>query len=310
MSTQPQLIGHAEALAQFTAAKAQNHLHHGWIVRGPSGIGKSVFVTALAALMLTPDGADATMIEDIRQKIASGSHPDFQWVTRELNDKGQLKQDISVEQIRHLNHFFALKPALGGWRVGVIDALDEMNTAGLNAMLKTLEEPPNKAILFLISHGTQPLLATIRSRCQILRLGPLSDEETADVLQRHDLDASAVAALAPGRPGLALSLAEAGVSPVILATRALLDQPVKAFPDKLAGALSSAAASIAALNVFCLLLMDHCARRAIENPAYASIWLQLQSEKSDAMEINLTPLQTAAKLWALLYAFERKRVAA
>ena len=63
-------------------------------------------------------------------------------VQRELNDKGKLRQDITVDQIRGLTHFFSLKPAQGGWRAGIIDSLDELNRNGANALLKTLEEPP------------------------------------------------------------------------------------------------------------------------------------------------------------------------
>ena len=178
------LIGHTEPEKRFLLAKESGRLHHGWIFQGPSGIGKSIFAHRIAGLMLGAAAPDAPVDDKIMQLVLSGGHPDLKWVERGLNEKGKLRQDITVDQIRDLNHFFALRPALAGWRIGVIDALDEMNVSGMNALLKTLEEPPNNALLILISHGSQPILPTIRSRCQVLRLYPLSEDDTKTVLNQ------------------------------------------------------------------------------------------------------------------------------
>lgn len=132
MSAALPMIGHQVPQDRFMAARASGRLHHGWLVRGPSGIGKSLFVKRLAALLLGAESPDAPNTDPVMQKVISGSHPDLKWVKRELNDRGKLKQDISVDQLRDLNAFFALRPALAGWRVGVIDAIDEANRSGTN----------------------------------------------------------------------------------------------------------------------------------------------------------------------------------
>ncbi len=294
-----EMIGHAAAETAFQSAKASGHLHHAWILKGPSGIGKSLLVRRLCASLLGASNLDQEG-DAVVQKVISGSHPDLKWVTRTTNDKGQLKQDISVEQIRDLNHFFTLRPALSGWRIGVIDALDEMNVSGLNALLKTLEEPPNKAILFLISHGTKPDLPTIRSRCQLLRLNPLSNDDTKAVLDRKGGADSLVLPLANGRPGLALSLGAEGIARTIQATRDLLSKHGTRGDRAVAEALSKAVKSDEALAVYTTLIMDWCATKAEDNPAYASTWLKLQHLRAQADDLNLTPLQRATKLWAVL----------
>ena len=126
------LYGHRAVQAEFLSAVESQRLHHAWIIEGPSGIGKARFATRLASILLgavaTPDDpAGATADDPVMQKVLSAGHPDLKHVERQLNDKGNLKQDIAVEQIRELNAFFSLKPAMGGWRIGILDSLDEMN---------------------------------------------------------------------------------------------------------------------------------------------------------------------------------------
>ena len=186
------LYGHDAAEASFLASATTGKLHHGWLIEGPSGIGKATMAKRLAAYMLGARGPetsplDADPSDPVARTCLAGGHPDLRVVHRELNDKGKLRQDITVDQIRELTHFFSLKPAQGGWRVGIIDSLDELNRNGANALLKTLEEPPGHSILFLVNHGTTPILPTIRSRCRVLRVSALSDEDTKRALETADV---------------------------------------------------------------------------------------------------------------------------
>jgi DNA polymerase-3 subunit delta' len=108
-----------------------------------------------------------------------------------------------------------LTPAMGGWRVAVIDAADAMNKNAANALLKSLEEPPRRAIFLLVSHAPGSLLPTIRSRCQRLSLAPLEDSQVSSLLQRYrpdcsEADLALVLQLADGSIGAALALADAG----------------------------------------------------------------------------------------------------
>ncbi|MEL7547858.1 MAG: hypothetical protein AAGJ84_14495 [Pseudomonadota bacterium] len=294
------LIGHADAQARFLKARASGRLHHGWIIEGPSGIGKSRFASRLAGLILGASSVDADASDPVLQKIMSGAHPDLKWVARAPNESGKLRQDITVDQIRDLNRFFALRPALAGWRIGVIDALDDANLSGLNALLKTLEEPPKHALLFLINHGTQRLLPTIRSRCQTLRLYPLSAEDTADVLRQHSESADALVPLSHGRPGYGLGLQDTGGLAALNAADALLKQIRRAPPAIVADALNAAAKDEGAIAAFGDHLLSWTADRAKDEPDFAEIWFQLHAVRSEAAELALTPLQTASKLYAVL----------
>ena len=300
MSAAFPLIGHAEAEARFLAAKDSGRLHHGWIYQGPSGIGKSIFAHRIAGLMLGAEGPDAPATDKTMQLILSGGHPDLKWVERGLNDKGKPRQDITVDQIRELNQFFSLRPALSGWRVGVIDALDEMNVSGMNALLKTLEEPPNNALLILISHGTQSILPTIRSRCQVLRLYPLSDEDTKAVLQAQDGDSALAADLAHGRPGYGLALSQTGGAKAVQTARAMLRNIRKPTSGVVSAALSAAIVDDGALRAYTDTLLDWVADKAASEAELSKTWLAMHDVRATANELNLTPLQTATKLFATL----------
>ena len=115
--------------------------------------------------------------------LAAGSHPDFRLLERTENDRGTLRAEIVVDQIRELQPLFNTKPTFDGWRVVIIDAADELNRNAANAFLKNLEEPPEKTVFFLVSHSPSRLLPTIRSRCRILRFQPLGDADTSAILR-------------------------------------------------------------------------------------------------------------------------------
>ncbi len=300
MSAAFPLIGHSGAELRFEAAKDSGRLHHGWLFQGPSGIGKSIFTRRIAGLMLGAETTDAPGDDKTMQLIQSGGHPDLKWIERGLNDKGKLRQDITVDQIRDLNQFFALRPALSGWRVGVIDALDEMNVSGMNALLKTLEEPPKNALLILISHGRQPILPTIRSRCQVLRLYPLSEEDTKAVLSEQEGGASLASELAHGRPGYGLSLSKTGGAKAVQTARAMLRNVRKPTGGVVSAALTSAIADDGALQAYTDTLLEWVADKASSQADLAKTWLAMHQVRATADELNLTPLQTATKLFATL----------
>ncbi|MEL7113021.1 MAG: AAA family ATPase [Pseudomonadota bacterium] len=294
------LSGHDQPQERFMNARASNRLHHGWIFQGPSGIGKSIFAKRIAGLMLGAEHVDAGDDNQTMQLVKSGGHPDLKWVERGLNEKGKVRQDITVEQIRELNQFFSLRPAMAGWRVGVIDALDEMNVSGMNALLKTLEEPPDNALLILISHATQPILPTIRSRCQILRFYPLSEAHTREVLASHEANVDLAMDLAPGRPGYGLALSQTAGAKAVQAARALLRNVRKPSGGVMSAALTATLADEGSLQAFTDTLMGWVAEKADMDPELSQIWLKMHEVRATATELNLTPLQTATKLFSVL----------
>jgi DNA polymerase-3 subunit delta' len=205
-------IGHDKAWKQFATACDSNKIHHGWILAGPRGIGKSAFALRAAAMLVDPENAYASM-------IARGSHPDILSVKRlpkeplkeneDIDDVTEIKRSITVDQIRGLQQSLTTRPGLSNRRAIIIDAADDLERGGANALLKSLEEPPVGTFFFLISHASDRLLPTIRSRCQILRFEALSDADMASVIQRAAPEVGAdelqaLIRLGNGTPGQAL----------------------------------------------------------------------------------------------------------
>jgi DNA polymerase III subunit delta' len=192
----PALIGHHAAEQAFLDAFRAGKLHHGWMITGPLGLGKATLAWKIARFLLaTPDDdggmfaapppttLDIPADHPIAHRLAALSEPRLFLLRRAWDDNTRkLKSMITVDEVRKLKNYFSLSAADGGRRVAIIDAVDEMNTAAANALLKLLEEPPPNVTLLLISHQPSRLLPTIRSRCRELRLSPLSADDMATAL--------------------------------------------------------------------------------------------------------------------------------
>ena len=214
------MVGNEAAQAAFAAALDSGSLHHAWLIAGPEGVGKGSFARAAGAALV---GGGAQR-DDL---IAARAHPDYRLVEREVWETGkkdvlvphdERKDDavparsIRVVQVRWLRQALTTRPALGERRAVIIDAVDDLETGGANALLKSLEEPPQGTIFLLVSHAPGRLLPTIRSRCRLLRFGLLDDAEMRAALLSADpsLDDGEIAALiaaGEGSPGRALRFA-------------------------------------------------------------------------------------------------------
>jgi DNA polymerase-3 subunit delta' len=143
--------------------------------------------------------------------VEAGSHPDLMRLERLLRDNGvDLVRSITVDQVRGLQRLFATTASLSSWRAVVIDSIDDLEPSAANALLKNLEEPPANAVFFLVSHAPDRLLPTIRSRCRLLRLGPLGSDAMASALRAALPDANedeimALVASGEGAPGRAVA---------------------------------------------------------------------------------------------------------
>ncbi len=216
------LVGQDRAVSQFSEAWATRRLHHAWLLAGPKGVGKASFAAAAARRVLAEaagppfdlPGIESPPDHPMVKLIDAASHPDMRWLERLVNPKtGNLNRDISVDQVRALGEFMGMSAAMSGWRVAVIDSMDEMAGPGANALLKMLEEPPANTLFFLVSHAPGRLLPTIRSRCRRLDFGALHDDAMTSMLQEQSpgLDAaerSRIVGLSFGSAGRALALAE------------------------------------------------------------------------------------------------------
>lgn len=180
------LFGQEEAEAAFHAAAEAERLHHAWLITGPRGVGKATLAWRMARWLLAAPAERAAANDPasgIFRQTQALSHPSLCLCRRPWDDRGgRLRAEIPVDTIRDLKGFFQLASADGGRRVAIIDAADEMNVAAANALLKLLEEPPQDAILLLVSHQPARLLPTIRSRCRELRCRPLGADTLARAL--------------------------------------------------------------------------------------------------------------------------------
>lgn len=235
----PYLIGHEVQEKLILDAWRNRALHHAYLISGPKGIGKATLAYRIARFLLnaSDDKADSYKSLEISpdsqvfKQISANAHPDFKMVERGyiktdrqkiykalavgnyMSDEelAKLKKsaEILIDDVREVNDFLAKSSAYGGWRVVIIDSVDEMNRSSANAILKILEEPPHKTMLLLVAHNPATLLPTIRSRCAKLELKPLKDNITASLLRRYcsDLDESKIkklSALAEGSIGKAM----------------------------------------------------------------------------------------------------------
>ncbi|MEH6546622.1 MAG: DNA polymerase III subunit delta', partial [Sneathiella sp.] len=148
--------------------------------------------------------------------IKSGAHPGLAVLKRQYDPKGKkIFSVIRVDDVRSLTNFFRMTAAEGAWRVVIVDTIDDMNNNAANAILKILEEPPEKTIFLLLSHTPAGLLPTIRSRCRLLPLKPLQPDDLHQALTPYVTDlepeqAAMLMSLAEGSPGKALQLLETG----------------------------------------------------------------------------------------------------
>ncbi len=210
------LVPSEAAERAFIDARERGRLHHAWLLCGPEGIGKATFAYRAARTLLGarhdssrgPLGAAPT--DTVSQLISAQAHPDL-LVLERLVEGGKTKKSISVDQARDLPEFFSKSPSQSPYRVAIVDAADDLNVNAANALLKVLEEPPERGVLFLVTHVPGRLLATIRSRCRRLIFAALERNEIARLIIRQtELDAAEadrIADMARGSPGAALALA-------------------------------------------------------------------------------------------------------
>lgn len=205
------LTGHDEPWDEWRAAMASARMHHGWILSGLKGLGKAAFARRAAAMLVAEAGIPQPE-PHAHPDIIVLDHLPASDAEEEKKAEGkpyQVKRNITIDQVRRMQARLVTRPTLGSRRAVIIDPADDMEKNAVNALLKSLEEPPVGTYFLLVSHRAGRLLPTIRSRCRILRFAPLGAEQIDAILRREAPEADAAAraaaiAAADGSPGAAL----------------------------------------------------------------------------------------------------------
>nr|WP_298927883.1 DNA polymerase III subunit delta' [uncultured Erythrobacter sp.] len=229
---------HTGAWREWRKAMSGERMHHGWMLAGKSGLGKRDFALAAARELVAEEGVPQPQ----------GSHPDILTLTHlpkddkeeKKRDEGkpyQTKRNISVAQIRDMQRRLNTRPTLGARRAIIIDPADDMEPSASNALLKSLEEPPQGTFFILSTHRPSRLLPTIRSRCRLLRFPILSDGDLGRMLDERGASASpdaraAAIKAAEGSFGAALRFVEQDMGPLAGMIGQLLSQPDSTFQGR------------------------------------------------------------------------------
>jgi len=173
--------GHDEVVQSFRQALERGRLAHAYLLVGPRGVGKRLFARTLAQTLLCEDRLESVFDPCGRcpgcAQARAGSHPDQILLGRAADE-----HELPIDTIRQVIHDLGFKPDRGRYKIAIIDDADDMSQPAANCFLKCLEEPPPRSLLLLIGTSPDVQLATIRSRCQVVRFQPLSDAVVAGVL--------------------------------------------------------------------------------------------------------------------------------
>lgn len=198
---QTRLVGHRKTELALLEAYRSERLHHAWILGGAKGIGKATLAFRFAKFIVAnpdrfgPEIAAATDLSvpeghPVLRQVSAGGHPNILHLRRPWDEKSKrFKSDLPVDEVRRTVSFFGTTASAKAWRICIVDAADDMNASSANALLKILEEPPERCLFLVLSHAPGRLLPTIRSRCRRLGMDTLAPSEIADGLRTLGVEA-------------------------------------------------------------------------------------------------------------------------
>lgn len=189
------LFGHREAETALLSAYRSGRIPHAWLIGGAQGIGKATLAYRMARFVLANRHSQSPAVQraqtlavdpgdHVARQVAAEAHGGLLVLERGLNDRGVLRTVITVDETRETISFFGSTAAVEGWRVCIVDTVDELNPNAANALLKILEEPPQQSLFLLVSHAPARVLPTILSRCRKLPLRPLSTDDVVRAAAR------------------------------------------------------------------------------------------------------------------------------
>lgn len=209
MSSFKDVVGHKNIIKYIQNAVSADAVSHAYILNGERGSGKKLLANLFAMSMLCEnrdeDGDACGKCRSCRQAL-SGNNPDIIRVTHEKPNT------ISVDDIREqINNDVVIRPYSGKYKIYIIADADLMSVQAQNALLKTIEEPPQYAVIMLLTENAEVMLPTIRSRCVMMKLRNIKDQLVKKYLMEHmeipDYKADVCVAFAQGNMGKAIMLA-------------------------------------------------------------------------------------------------------
>jgi len=310
--------GHDEPWREWRAALAGERMHHAWILTGRKGVGKAAFALQAARELVGGSGM--------------GDHPDILVLTHPPKDDKEAekraegkpyetKRNIPVDEIRAMQRRLNTRPTLGARRAVIVDPADDLEPSASNALLKSLEEPPQGTFFILVAHRLGRLLPTIRSRCRVLRFPALAHDEIDAILRRQAPEAdqatrAAAIAASAGSPGAALEFVNLGLGELHTLMQQLVrsGDPDFARRGKLAeaiGARPDRQRQLAAIDLARAVVAD--AMRTVEHreiPALAEANAELSRLSAQAPTYNYDPGLLVMEIGSLLAALAAPREAA
>lgn len=186
-------LGHQRQRKWFANAIAHDKLASTFLMVGPNGVGKRTFAQLVAKSLLCtetdPRTLDCCNRCETCVQIDCKTHPDFLYLKREKDKTGLTMEQLVGPKEARLRAGFCyelrIRPYSGRRKIAVIDDADTLEEETSNSLLKTLEEPPTGAVIFLLGTSEKKQISTIRSRSQIVRFSPLSDEHVRELILRH-----------------------------------------------------------------------------------------------------------------------------
>jgi DNA polymerase III subunit delta' len=320
-----ELFGHAEEERTLLDAYRSGRIPHAWLISGPRGIGKATLAYRMARYVMAHPDPDSTAVQAacslavdphhmVARRIAAQAQGDLLVLERTIGERGKLRQDIAVNDVRRSVSFFGSTAGEGGWRVAIIDAVDELNASGANALLKVVEEPPARALLLLISHARGVVLPTIRSRCRLLNLRPLPSADVARAAAAalgraaDEADVIEAASLAEGSVARALSMLEGPALALRERLLHLLDRlpdtdplALHALGEAMAGTDPQPLATfVDAVNAWLSARIDDNAQERARAARIAEVWEKVNRAALEAETYNLERKPLVFSIFGLL----------
>ena len=285
---------------------------HAFLLVGPKGIGKATLAYRMARFVLAHPDAAASEVRaatslaigpqhPVARRMTAKAHPGLLVIERTPNEKGVMRQQIAVDDVRRTVKFFGTTAGEGGWRVAVVDAVDELNRFGANALLKVLEEPPTRSLLLLVCHSPARVLPTLRSRCCVVNMRPLAQADVAAALAAavgeatDAADINGAAAAGDGSVGRALEFLDEDMLTLRRHALAELDRlptldanALHALGEALAGTdPRPLGAFLDTVNAWMSRRLDPGAGDLARLAALAGAWQRINQAAQDALEYNL-----------------------